>query len=149
MSVTAATTANTAPLRSVSTEITPAFCDVDPMGVVWHGNYFRYLEIARTALLDSFDYGYLKMEASGYVWPIVETNMKYIVPVFFGQRIRIVSTLVEYENRLRINYDIFDVFSGTRTTKAQTTQIAVRKDTKEMCFASPAILFEKLGISPP
>ncbi|MDR2862589.1 MAG: acyl-CoA thioesterase [Puniceicoccales bacterium] len=138
-----------APRRTVTTEITPAFCDVDPMGVVWHGNYFRYLEVARTAFLDSFDYGYIKMEESGYVWPIVEARMKYIVPVFFGQRIRVVTTLVEYENRLRLDYEIFEAVSGTRTTKAQTTQIAVRKATREMCFASPAILFEKLGLPPP
>ena len=33
------------------------FHDIDPMGVVWHGNYFRYFEIAREALLNQIDYG--------------------------------------------------------------------------------------------
>lgn len=137
------------PLPVATLEIKPAFCDVNPMGVVWHGNYFRYLEHAREALLDTFGYGYLEMEASGYRWPIVDTRMKYIAPVSFGQRIRVTATLVEYENRLRIDYEIFDTATGARTTRAQTTQIAVNKATGAMCFASPAILFEKLGLPPP
>ena len=41
--------------------ITVPFHDVDAMGVVWHGNYFRYLEVAREQLLKQFDYGYRQM----------------------------------------------------------------------------------------
>src|SRR5690606_8463621 len=118
----------------------------DPMGVIWHGNYFRYMEVAREALLDSLDYGYIRMNESGYVWPIVETQVKYVAPVMFGQKLRVTATLTEYENRLRIEYEIFDAETGERTTRARTTQIAVNRETKEMCFESPAILFEKLGV---
>ncbi len=131
--------------RSASVELRPAFCDVDPMGVVWHGNYFRYFEYAREALLDSFDYGYRRMEESGYVWPIVESRVKYVAPVLFGQKIRVTATLAEYENRIRINYEICDIETGARLTKAQTTQIAVNKTTKEMCFASPPELLACLN----
>jgi acyl-CoA thioester hydrolase len=132
--------------RSTTTYITPILCDVDPLGFVWHGNYFRYFEQARSDLLDSFNYGYRRMEESGFVWPIVETRCKYIAPVLLGRRIRIVSTLIEWEIRLRINYDVFDAETGARLTKAQTTQVAVRKDTRELCFASPPELLECLGV---
>ena len=37
-------------------ELSPAFHDCDPMHVVWHGNYFKYFEIARCALLQRYDY---------------------------------------------------------------------------------------------
>ena len=37
-------------------ELGPAFHDLDPMGVVWHGHYLKYLELARCALLQTFDY---------------------------------------------------------------------------------------------
>ena len=32
------------------TEITIPFFDLDPMNVVWHGNYIKYFEIARCNL---------------------------------------------------------------------------------------------------
>ena len=31
-------------------EVKPAFFDLDPMAVVWHGNYVKYFEHARSAL---------------------------------------------------------------------------------------------------
>ena len=35
--------------------LTVSFHDCDPMGVVWHGNYFRFFEIGREALLRSIN----------------------------------------------------------------------------------------------
>lgn len=128
-------------------ELNIPFHDVDAMGVVWHGNYFRYLEVAREQLLRQFDYGYREMQASGYVWPIVDTRLKYIAPLLFEQSIRVQATLEEYENRLRIGYQIFDAVSQQRTTVGYTIQVAVDGKSKEMCFASPDILLEKLGIA--
>ncbi len=42
------------PRFTVDVELTIPFHDVDAMGVVWHGNYFRYFEIAREKLLGTF-----------------------------------------------------------------------------------------------
>ncbi|GKX55887.1 hypothetical protein SOASR030_19990 [Leminorella grimontii] len=135
------------PRASVDVEITVPFHDADAMGVVWHGNYFRYFEIAREALLKQFDYGYRQMKESGYVWPIIDTRVKYVSPLLFEQRIRVRARLTEYENRLRIDYVITDAESGKRTTKGYTIQVAVEEKSGEMCFVSPPILFEKLGVA--
>ena len=35
-----------------TSEITVEFYDLDPMNVVWHGNYVKYLEKARCDLLE-------------------------------------------------------------------------------------------------
>ena len=37
------------------------FYDVDTMGVVWHGNYIKYMEAVRCVLLDKIGYGYSEM----------------------------------------------------------------------------------------
>ena len=95
-------------------ELTIPFLDVDMMGVVWHGNYFRYFEIAREALLNQFNYGYRQMKASGYLWPVVDTRVKYRHPLTFEQRIRVRAHIEEVENRLRIAYQIFDAQTGKR-----------------------------------
>jgi len=120
------------------------FYDLDPMEVVWHGNYPRFLEDARCALLDMIGYSYAEMRESGYMWPVVDMRIKYVRPIVFAQEIRVIAQLVEYENRIRIDYRIHDLANGELLTRAQTTQVAVALDTKEMCFESPAELIDKV-----
>lgn len=136
------------PRFSVEVEMSIPFHDVDAMGVVWHGNYFRYFEIAREALLRKFNYGYREMKASGYLWPVVDTRVKYRAVLTFEQTIRVRATLEEVENRLRIAYQIFDAQSGKRLTTGYTIQVAVEESSQEMRFVSPPILFERLGVQP-
>nr|WP_318383446.1 thioesterase family protein [uncultured Enterobacter sp.] len=138
----------TDPRFTAEVTLTVPFHDVDMMGVVWHGNYFRYFEIAREALLNQFDYGYRQMKASGYVWPVVDTRVKYRDVLTFEQSFRVRATLVEYENRLKINYEIVDAASGKRTTTGYTIQVAVDESSKALCFVSPDILFERMGVTP-
>jgi acyl-CoA thioester hydrolase len=134
---------------SSEVEMQVQFFDLDPMEIVWHGNYVKYLEVARCALLDSIDYNYAQMKASGYAWPVIDLQLRYAAPATFGQRLLLRADLVEWENRLRIDYLISDAASGKRLNRATTTQVAVDIASGEMCFVSPAILFQKLGVSAP
>lgn len=120
------------------------FYHLDPMEIVWHGNYPRFLEKARCALLDLIGYNYEEMRKSGYAWPIVDMRIKYVQSAYFKQDVSVIATLKEYENRLVIDYKIIDDKSGTVITKARTTQVALQMATKEMMFESPAILIEKV-----
>jgi acyl-CoA thioester hydrolase len=129
---------------SAETIIVAQFYDVDAMQVVWHGNYVRYFEQARGTLLDKIDYNYPEMERSGYLWPIVDMRIKFVRPVRYQQRLRVEATLVEYENRLKINYVCRDDASGEVLTKAHTIQVAVTAATQELNLESPAILQEKV-----
>ena len=131
---------------SAELELQVQFYDLDPMQIVWHGNYVRYLEVARCALLDQLDYNYPQMQASGYAWPIIDLHLRYAHPATFGQRIKVRASIVEWENRLRIAYVITDSASGQRLSRGTTTQVAVEIASGEMCFASPPVLFQKLGI---
>ena len=128
-------------------QIKVPFQDVDVMGIVWHGNYLRYFEEARAELLNKIGYGYFEMKESGYAWPVIDARVKYIKPLHLQQKIKVLARLVEYESQLKIDYEIFDLESGERTTKGYTTQVAVNMGNNEMCFASPKILLDKLGVS--
>ena len=129
---------------SADIELVAQFYDLDPMQVVWHGNYPRYLEEARCALLDRLDYNYTQMAQSGYAWPIVDMRVKYVRPIRFAQRIRVSATLAEYENRLRIEYRIRDAASGETLTKATTIQLAVDVASGELCLECPAALVDNV-----
>jgi len=130
----------------ISTEITltAQFYDLDPMGVVWHGHYTRFLEQARCQLLDKIGYNYVEMQASGYIWPIVDMRIKYVRPIRFQQQFIVTATLVESENRLKIEYIIRDPVSDEVLTKAHTIQVAVDAATNELCMESPTALTDKL-----
>ena len=125
-------------------DIVAQFYDIDPMQVVWHGNYVRYFEQVRGLLLDKIDYNYPAMEQSGYLWPIVDMRIKFVRPVRYQQRIMVQATLLEYENRLKIAYQCRDIESGEVLTKAHTVQVAVNAATQELNLESPAILLEKV-----
>lgn len=124
----------------------PAFHDCDPMNVVWHGHYFKYLEIARCALLRRFDYDYPQMQASGWLWPVVDARIKYVRPLHFGQKLRVGARIVEWENRLRIDYEIRDEASGERLTRAHTIQVAIDAATGELQYVCPQVLWQRLGV---
>jgi acyl-CoA thioester hydrolase len=127
-------------------EIEVPFHDIDVMGVVWHGHYVKYLEIARCALLDEIDYNYPQMKASGFAWPVIEVRIRYPQPLYFQQKVRVKARIDEWENRLKISYLIEDMNTGQRLTKAYTVQVALDLESGEMLFASPDILLHKLGI---
>ncbi|MCP1374656.1 acyl-CoA thioesterase [Dyella lutea] len=121
----------------VDSEVLVPFFDVDSMDVVWHGHYVKYLEVARCALLDRLGHNYMDMKAEGYVWPVIDLQLRYVRAARFGQRLRVRADLVEWQNRLKVNYLISDASSGERMTRASTVQVAVRLADGEMQLASP------------
>jgi acyl-CoA thioester hydrolase len=133
-----------AAVLTASAQVEVPFHDVDAMNVCWHGHYLKYFEFGRAALLRMFDYDYREMQASGYVWPVVEAHLKYVRPAVYGQQLEVRAQLLEYANRLKIGYEIFDRETRTRLTKGYTIQVAVHAATQELQFVSPPIMLEKL-----
>jgi len=114
------------------------------MRVVWHGNYINYFETGRRALLEKIGYDYNEMEASGYAFPIIEISAKYMGSLRFKDRAIIKTILIEYENRLRIQYEIRNANTGQLTTKGLSTQMAFNMKTMDSCFECPQILIDKV-----
>ena len=73
-----------------------------------------------------------------------ETPVKQNTAAFYGQAVEVRTELLEFENRLKIGYEIVDVASGERLTKGYTIQVAVCAATRELQFVSPPVVFEKL-----
>jgi acyl-CoA thioester hydrolase len=129
-------------------EVVPPFFDIDSMDIVWHGHYVKYLELARCALLDKFDYGYVRMRESGYGWPIVDLRLKYTRPATFNQPLVVRAEIVEWENRLKIEYLIRDAKTGEKVHAAMSIQVAVDMATRQMQYVCPRVLWDRLGVSP-
>jgi acyl-CoA thioester hydrolase len=130
---------------SETARVCPQFYDIDPMNVVWHGNYPRFFELARTALLVKLGYGYDAMVASGYAWPVIDLHIRYYRPLRLGRWIDLTASITEWENRLKIEYVGRDAQDGKRTTKGHTVQVAVDIKTEAMLWQTPPVLKEKLA----
>ena len=134
-------------LPSATVTVEVPFHDVDMMEVAWHGHYIKYFELARCALLDQIEYNYRQMKASGYAWPVVDLKVKYVRPACFGQKINVTCSVVEFENRLVLDFLIQDQETGQKLTRGKTTQVAVDMSTEELQLVSPPVLLEKLGVA--
>lgn len=129
---------------SSTIDVTVAFHDIDLLGVMWHGHYLKYLETARWALMDELDFGFAVMAASGYSWPIVEMHVKYVQSARLGQRLRVRASLVEWQNRLTVNYLITRADNNERIARARSVQVAVDARTNALQFEMPVLLLERV-----
>ena len=130
---------------SAQIELEVAFYDLDPMDIVWHGNYVKYFELARCALLEKINYSYSQMTESGYSWPVIDFRVRYIKPAKLGQKLLCTAKIVDYENRLKIAYELHCSKTGERLTKAHSVQVAVDMAKKEMQLVSPKVLHDRIG----
>ena len=125
-------------------EVPVEFFDLDPLRIVWHGNYLRYFEAGRRALLEKIDYNYEKMEESGYAFPVVEISAKYTGSLQAKDIAVVKAILVEYENRIKMQFEIRSKKTGQVTTKGFSTQMAFDIKAMESCFVCPKILIDKV-----
>ena len=133
------------PIVSETIVASPQFYDLDPMNIVWHGNYPRFYELARTALMKRIGYGYDEMVSSGYAWPIIDMHVRYYRPLTLAKPVEIAAGITEWENRLKVQYVFTDVGTGKKTTAGHTLQVAVEIKTEKMLWETPPILRQKLA----
>lgn len=126
-------------------EVEVAFHDVDIAGVVWHGHYMKYLENARWAVMNRVGFGLEAMIASGFLWPVVGLEVKYVRAARYGDRLRVKCSIVEWDARLVINYLIVDAKDDARVARAQTVQVAVEGKTGALQLVSPACLLDRVN----
>ena len=118
-------------------EIIVPFYDLDPMMVVWHGNYVKYMERGRCALLADCAMTYNDMERYGFLFPVVTMRVKYVKPSVFGQKIIVRVVHVPNENFLVFKYEILDATTREKLCVAETKQMAVDMKTRESYFQLP------------
>jgi acyl-CoA thioester hydrolase len=129
---------------STSIEATVAFHDIDVIGVMWHGHYLKYLENARWALMERIGFGFDAMLASGYAWPIVELHVKYVHVARLGDELRVRASLVEWQNRITMNYLITRSDNHERLARAKSVQVAIDAKTHALQFVTPRVLLERV-----
>ena len=130
-------------MKSHKTFVKVRYAETDQMGVVHHGNYPQYLEIARLEWLDTLGISYKNMEQEGIMLPVYELNLKYIKPVTFDEKLTIETRLHELPN-VKIIFD-YSVFNEQRELVTSATSVLVFMDSKtRRPIRCPEYILEKL-----
>ncbi len=132
-------------MKTHFTYVKVRYGETDQMGVVHHGNYAQYLEIARIDWLSGLGISYKHMEKEGMMLPVYELKMKFLKPATFDDELEIRTSLVEKPGvRIRFSYEIRNR-SQELLTEAETTLIFMdsKKRTPVRC---PDYILEKLHL---
>lgn len=120
------------------------FYDLDPMNIVWHGNYVKYLEQARCDFFDKLNYNYTDMYNDGVMYPIVKMDFKFIKSAKFGEELLVKCILRELEPAIIIKYEIYS--GEDKILTATTMQMEVSVETGETLYEAPKQLRKACGL---
>ncbi len=109
-------------------EIEIRYAETDQMGVVYHANYVIWMEVGRTQLIRDLGFSVTKLEAEGYVSPVMNVNVSYKASLRYGEK-AIIRTWIKSQDRLRTVY-AYEILhtDGTIAATATSEHIIVKKE---------------------
>ena len=85
------------------------YAETDQMGVVYYGNYPRYLELGRVEWLRAIGLTYKEMEAEGIMMPVVSLQIQYKKPALYDELITIRTKLKDLPStKIEFDYEILN-----------------------------------------
>ena len=85
------------------------YADTDKMGYVYHANYFRWFETARSELFREIGISYKAIEAEGIFLPVSEAHCKFISPSQYDDILVIETSLdTRVKAGMKFDYRIFN-----------------------------------------
>jgi acyl-CoA thioester hydrolase len=111
------------------TEISIRFSEVDSIGMVWHGNYVKYLEDGRESFGRKYKLDYFDVFGQGLMTPVVKLNIDYKLQVRYGEQMVIETTYLNCAAaKIIFNYRIFRVPDHALVLTATTIQVFVTRE---------------------
>ncbi len=110
-------------------ELRTLYVDTDRSQVVYHANYLKYFEFGRASLMRRASYPYKKIEESGYIYPIIKTELNFYTPLFYDDLMYIHTRPGELELvKLQFDYLITRADDGDIVCTGFTRHCAVAAD---------------------
>ena len=119
-------------------EIKVRFSEVDSMGIVWHGNYVKYLEDGREAFGKKYQLTYMGVfNDHGYMIPLVKLDIEYKNQLFYEDELVLKTTLIDNPAaKICFEYELRRKSDNMLILKAETIQIFLTKD-RELVLIMP------------
>lgn len=130
-------------MKTHQTNVKVRYAETDQMGVVYHGNYAQYLEIARIDWLQQFNISYAQMEKDGIMLPVYSMEFKFLKPAKFDDLLTIKTRLKAVPSvKISFEYEIFNEENVLLTT-ASTILVFMDSNTKRP-VRCPEFILEKI-----
>lgn len=117
------------------TEVKVRFGEVDSMGIVWHGNYVKYIEEGRESFGHKYGISYLDIYANNVMAPVVKMNIDFKQQVQYGDKLIIETEYQDTEAaKIIFNYKIFRKADNELMATASTTQVFIDLKRKMLLY---------------
>jgi len=113
---------------SCEIEISVRFSELDPMNIVWHGNYADYFELGRLALGKKYGMGYMDFYNRGVTIPLKQIHFDYFKPLEFAKTYKL-QTFVYWNEAARLDFE-FRIYDSQNElmTSGYSIQLMIDKD---------------------
>ena len=91
-------------MKNYSNTIRVRYNETDQMGVVYHGNYASYFEVARTEWLRNLGVTYKEMEENGTMLPVISLSFKFLKSAMYDDLLTI-SVSLRKKPMVKIEFD--------------------------------------------
>lgn len=127
------------PSHAVTTTVQIGLHHCDPLAVAWHGRYFEWLEMARTALFCSIDLDVPVIRALGHRMYVVDARCRYMSPLVYGDTATIIAWFTAVAPLIRVAYDIYNP-AGRWAARAVTVLATTAADGTLLATTPDALL---------
>ena len=132
------------------TEVKVRFGEVDSMGIVWHGNYVKYIEEGRESFGHKYGISYLDIYAHNVMAPVVNMNIDFKRQVHYGDKLIVETKYVDQEAaKIVFRFKIFRKSDNELVATAESTQVFIDLN-REMLLYIPEFIMEwkrKVGLA--
>lgn len=97
-------------MYTTETQLRVRYAETDQMGVVYHGNYFQYFEVARAESIRQLGFTYADMEKMGIIMPVIEVQCRYLRPALYDNLLTIKVILKELpvHHKIEFHHEVYN-----------------------------------------
>lgn len=132
------------------TEVKVRFGEVDSMGIVWHGNYVKYIEEGRESFGKKYGISYLDIYSNNVMAPVVNMNVDFKKQVKYGDMLIVETEFIETPAaKIKFDFRIFRKSDKELVATAQSTQVFIDLN-HDMLLYPPEFVLEwkkKVGLT--
>lgn len=99
-------------LKKFSTNIRVRYGETDQMGVVYHGNYATYFEVARTEWLRNLGVTYKDLENNGIMLPVISLSFNFVKSAKYDDLLTI-SVFFKKNPLVKIEFD-YEIYNQNK-----------------------------------
>ena len=118
-------------MKKASIDLKVAFCDLDGMRAVYHTNYIKWFDLARTKLFMEAGFAMDKWEDGGVLLPLVVCHCEYRAGLVFNDEVEVTAMIKEAKGKtITLEYEIKRKDNGALTTTGHTTHVTCDENGK-------------------